>query len=259
MRKNYLLFLFALFIAPVLFGQSNSDSIKTVDFNYIRGYSFGVGSMTMGVSQFNSALNQLGNSAPPPSHIMLVINRISCNPATKIYKSWGLSEQDYSSINNAPGALSYSFTRAMIGGNIGYLVLNNKYFMIPVQAGLTASTVLFNSHVANNSFPQQSFASAVANGTGGGIFNMINFDLLTTITAGFDIKTQLFRFQNFRIYSTNIGLRFSYMRSALSSNAQWDEGLKAVTNLPHTDKNLFYWGIHLTRLLNDHKGKKGKY
>lgn len=243
-----------LFAAADLCAQDTTSSLVTFEYNCIRGWGLGIGRMSLGASGFNDALTQLRSPEPPSFATALTLTRFVANPRTRIFRSLNATSQSYSHTNASPGTLNYSFTKQCINYEVGYFLLSTRRFVVPASVGLGILTTIFNSHVVQNS-GNTSFKSAVQNGTGPGIFNFLNFDVLAMASVGFDLKTSLFGGGNCRFASTNIGIRVSYLRSFANFNKPWDPGLKSVTDLPKTDPNLFYFGLQMTRFLKDCKVK----
>ena len=190
-KRSALSFLFMIlsFFSIYSNAQIKSDTLLR-DRHYRIGWAIDIGAQSMGVSEFNKSLNQLGANAPADYRYAINITRTVIHPS-KVTTNLGVTVQSCSFNTDKIGALSYSFNKSILSYQEGYLLKEHKRFMVPVSAGLGLSSLLFNSHVNQNN-GNTTFQQAVANGTGPGIFNMFSLDALALFSAGFDVKTNLF-------------------------------------------------------------------
>jgi len=244
-----LLILLSLF-SRISIAQSQTDSLLR-EHHYRIGWAIDIGALSMGVSEFNKGLNQLGAKPVADYRYAINITRTVIHPS-RVTTNLGVTVQSYSFSTDKIGGLTYSFSKSILSYQVGYLLKEHKRFMIPVSAGLGLSSMLFNSHVNQNNV-NTSFQQAVANGTGPGIFNMFSLDALALFSAGLDVKTNLFKDKKCRFSSTNFGVKIQYMYTLGRLDAPFDPGLKSVTDRPKTDDNLIFIGFHMVQLLNDCK------
>ena len=244
-----LFFLIVLILSSTIsFAQSQADSLSKTH-HYRVGWAIGVGAQSTGVSQFNPALDQLGAKPVADYRYAIAITRTVIHPS-RVTTNLGVVIQSCNFSTDEIGKLSYSFNKSILSYQVGYLLKEHKRFMVPVSAGLGMSSMLFNSHVNQNA-GSTTFKQAVANGTGPGIFNMFSLDALAMVSAGFDIKTNLFKDKKCRFGSTDFGVKIQYMYTLARLNEPFDPGLKSVKDLPQTDDHLFFIGFHMIQFLND--------
>lgn len=244
-RSGFLLVILLLcFNSRVAIGQEVVQKDPLMK-SRIKISSYGIGAQSLGLSEFNRVFTSLNLKAIPELRYALFFNRFSLPEGNKLFTGFSIGTQTYFSINQNPGELSYTFSKQQVDFNVGYFLYENNFMMIPVYGGVGLNIFVFNSHTNFNN-DDKDFGDILINGSGTGIYNMVELSLVGSITTGVDFKinkpkknrkNELSRF--------NLGFRTGAIYSIFQSPAT----LEGISGIPETDRFNYYISLHLSRFL----------